>query len=70
VRRRLREHLERYLERKLREALDDAHKAWVTALGLGRRREADRLRFVIRALEGLVVEVADRDAEGILPEPE
>ncbi len=63
MKRTVREHLESYLERKLREALDDAHKAWVTALGLRRRREADRLRFVIHALEGLAAEVADRDAE-------
>ncbi len=69
MQRELRARLERYLERKLREAMDDANKAWVTALGLRRRHEADRLRFIIRALEELATEVA-RDAEGVLPRQE
>lgn len=66
MQRELRARLERYLERKLREAMDDANKAWVTALGLRRRHDADRLRFIIHALEELAAEVA-RDAQGILP---
>lgn len=66
MQRELRARLECYLERKLREAMDDANKAWVTALGLRRRHEADRLRFIIRALEELAAEVA-QDAERILP---